>query len=285
MDLHVLDRGRIHADLNFALDGEVAAVHSNQDPDLEYDEFAVWNLLIDHPEATILWDTGSHPEAADGYWPTPMYEAFAHPDADERDLETALGDVGYAVDDIDCVVQSHLHLDHAGGLYHFDGTDVPVYVHRRELEHAYLSAKTPAGGNAYVAEDFEHDIDWRVIERDRYHLLDGVELLHLPGHTPGLLGALVEREGRSEARPSEDRAGRNDPRGKREDAENVLIAGDVAFLEANYEEGRSMGASLLFDSKANEASLDFLRDLERRYDARVLYGHDLEQFERLQSDL
>ena len=263
MDVHVLDRGRIHADLNFALDGEVAAVRSDRNPDLEYAEFAVWNLLIDHPEATVLWDTGSHPEAADGHWPAPLYEAFAHPDADERDLETALGDVGYGVDDVDLVVQSHLHLDHAGGLYHFDGTDVPVVVHRRELEHAYLSARSSAGDDAYVAADFDHDLNWRVVERDRRHLLEGVELLHLPGHTPGLLGALVERE----------------------DAENVLVAGDVAFLAANYEERRSMGASLLYDSRANEASLDLLRDLERRYDARVLYGHDLEQFERIRDGL
>ena len=285
MELHVLDRGRIHADLNFALDGEVAAVRSDRDPDLEYAEFAVWNLLIDHPEATVLWDTGSHPEAGDGHWPAPLYEAFAHPDAAERDLETALDDVGYAVDDVDAVVQSHLHLDHAGGLYHFGGTDVPVYVHRRELEHAYLSAKSTAGDDAYVAADFDRDLDWRVVEQNRYHLLDGVELLHLPGHTPGLLGALIEREGRSGGRPSERRAGRHDPRGKRDDAENVLVAGDVAFLEANYEDRRSMGASLLYDSKANEASLDFLEDLERRYDARVLYGHDLEQFERIRDGL
>jgi N-acyl homoserine lactone hydrolase len=263
MDIHVLDRGRIHADVNYALDGEVAATHSDRTPDLKYEAFAVWNLLVDHPEGTVLWDTGSHPDAADGYWPDPLYEAFAHPDAGDRDLETAIDDVGYSLDDIDCVVQSHLHLDHAGGLYHFDGTDVPVYVHRRELEFAYLSAKSPAGGNAYLASDFDHDLAWEVIDQSRYQLLDGIELLHVPGHTPGSLGALIQRE----------------------NAENVLIAGDVAFLEANYEAGRSMGASLLTDSRACEESRRFLQDLERRHDARVIYGHDPDQFERIRGGL
>jgi N-acyl homoserine lactone hydrolase len=263
MDIHVLDRGSIHADVNFALDGEVAATHSDRNPGLKYEEFAVWNLLIDHPEATVLWDTGSHPDAADGYWPGPLYEAFAHPDAGDRDLETALDDVGYSLDDIDCVVQSHLHLDHAGGLYHFDGTDVPVYVHRRELEFAYLSAKSPAGGDAYLASDFDHDIAWEVIDQSRYQLLNGIELLHVPGHTPGSLGALIRREG----------------------DENVIVAGDVAFLEANYEEGRSMGASLLTDSRAWGESRRFLQDLERRHDARVIYGHDPDQFERIRGGL
>lgn len=257
MDLTLLDRGTIHADRNFALDGEVVATHSNQSPTLEYGAYAVWNLVIDHPEATILWDTGSHPEAAEGYWPPPLFEAFAHTDAAERDLETALETAGYEVEDIDIVVQSHLHLDHAGGLSHFAGTDVPVYVHRRELAFAYLSAKSPAGGDAYLAADFDHDLNWQVIEDD-YQLVPEIELLHLPGHTPGLLGAHIDREVR-----------------------DLLIAGDVAFLAENYEADREMGASLVYDSHAQAESLRKLRARERRTGARVLYGHDPEQFEEL----
>lgn len=33
----------------------------------------------------------------------------------------------------------HLHLDHAGGLENFAGTDVPIYVHEAELKHAFYS--------------------------------------------------------------------------------------------------------------------------------------------------
>jgi len=68
-------------------------------------------------------------------------------------------------------------------------------------------------------------------------MLDGVELLHVPGHTPGLLGAHLARDA----------------------AEEVLVAGDAAFLEANYEPGRSMGASLLSDPRAAEKSVVFLQ--------------------------
>lgn len=257
MDLHLIDRGRLHADRNVALDGAVLAGHETPDPALSYDEYVVWNLLIDHPEATVLWDTGSHPAAAEGHWPAALFDAFAHVDADERDLATALDDVGYAVADVDMIVQSHLHLDHAGGLATFAGTDVPVYVHCRELEYAYRSAKTDSGDDAYLAADFDHDLCWRLVHGDR-QLLPGVELLELPGHTPGLLGAHVETEPR-----------------------DLLVAGDQAFVAANYEEGRSMAASLLADSRAWEQSRRKLRERERRTDARVLYGHDLQQFERL----
>lgn len=260
MELHLLDRGSIHADLNFALDAEIAAVKSDQSPDLIYDKYAVWNLLIDHPDGTILWDTGSHPEAATR-WPAPLYEAFAHVDADEHDLETALGEVGYGIEDIDVVVQSHLHLDHAGGLYHFEGTDVPVYVHRRELEHAYLSAKSSAGDDAYLASDFDRDLNWQVVHGDR-QLVAGIELLHLPGHTPGLLGAHIEREDG-----------------------DILIAGDEAFLAENYEQGREMGSSLVYDSRGWAESRRKLEDRERRTDATVIYGHDPDQFEALYGSL
>jgi glyoxylase-like metal-dependent hydrolase (beta-lactamase superfamily II) len=252
----LLDRGRIEADLNFVLDGHVVATANDPNPDLDYGEFAVWNLVVDHPEATVLWDTGSHPEAGEGYWPAPLYGAFAHVDAAERDLETALSEAGYTLSDIDAVVMSHLHLDHAGGLYHFEGTDVPVYVHRRELEFAYLSAKTDVGSVAYWAPDFDRDLNWRVVEGDR-QLYEGFDLLHLPGHTPGLLGATIE-------------AG----------DETVLVAGDEAYMEANYEAGQSMAASLLWDNRAWAESLERLRDVERRTGADVVLGHDPAMIER-----
>lgn len=33
-------------------------------------------------------------------------------------------------------------IDHAGGLENFKGTDVPIYVHEKELKHAYYSVAT-----------------------------------------------------------------------------------------------------------------------------------------------
>ena len=41
-----------------------------------------------------------------------------------------------------------------------------------------------AGGDAYSASDVDRDVDWLVVEQSCQHLLDGVELLHLPGTHP-----------------------------------------------------------------------------------------------------
>ncbi|WP_435195254.1 N-acyl homoserine lactonase family protein [Natronomonas sp. EA1] len=253
--VHLIDRGRIHADANFVLDGSTVAVASAQNPELEYAEFLVWNLVIDHPEATVLWDTGSHHAAGDGYWPAPLFEAFAHVDADEHRLDDDLERAGYSLGDIDAVVTSHLHLDHAGGLHHFAGTDVPVYVHEEELKFAYYSAKTEEGSVAYFAPDFDHGLHWEIVHGDR-QLLPGVDLLHLPGHTPGLLGARIE-------------AG----------DDTLLVAGDEAYWRENYENEQSMAASLLYDNRAWFESLQRVKELERESGADVLCGHDLRQLE------
>jgi len=252
-----LDRGRVHADRNFVVDGHSVATASDRDPDHDYEAYVVWNLVIDTPELTVLWDTGSHPEAGDGYWPVPLYEAFAHVDAADHPLPGDLDRAGYALDDIDAVVMSHLHLDHAGGLHQFAGTDVPVYVHRDELPFAYYSAATDEGSIAYLQSDFDRELNWQIVHGDSYHLTEGVELLHLPGHTPGLMGALVDRPG--------------DP---------LLVVGDEAYVAANYE-GAPMATSLIWDTQAWRASLSRSRDIQRETGADVLLGHDLDRFQEL----
>jgi glyoxylase-like metal-dependent hydrolase (beta-lactamase superfamily II) len=253
----VVDRGTITADTNAILDGFVTATASEPNPDLVRGEGVVYNLVLDHPEATVLWDTGSHPDAADGHWPTALYEAFTH--ENPRPIEADLDAVGYSVDDVDLVIQSHLHLDHAGGLYAFDGTDVPVVVHEAELKHAYYSAVTdePDADEAYLTGDFDHDLNWRVVHGHRHTLFEGLELHHLPGHTAGLLGVFLDRE------------------------EPVLAAGDQAYVGANYEAGRSMGASLLHSTRDWHESTERCKEIERRTGARVLYGHDADQIEAL----
>ncbi|WP_049926375.1 N-acyl homoserine lactonase family protein [Halopiger goleimassiliensis] len=254
-----IDRGTITTDVNNILEGFVQGTADDPNPDLVMGDGPVYNLVIDHPEATILWDTGSHPEADAGHWPADLYSAFEHTDL--RPLEDDLADAGYAVDDVDAVLQTHLHLDHAGGLYAFAGTDTPIYVHERELKYAYYSAKTDAGSTAYVAADFDLDLEWRIVHGDREYLYEDLELLHLPGHTPGLLGVRLDLE----------------------DAGTVVLAGDLAYSRANYDEEHPMGGGLLWSKRHWYESLRQVKDLERRTDALVTCGHDAGDFERLEA--
>ena len=223
----------------------------------------VYNLVIDHPPATILRDTDSHPAAGDGHWPAEVYAAFEHYDAADHPLDEALAELGYSVDDIDAIVQSHLHLDHAGGLHHFAGTDVPIYVHEEELQFAYYSAKPDDGSDACVAGDFDHDLNWQVIHGDDGPLFEGIEYLYLPGHTPGLIGIQLALD----------------------DPETVLVGGDLAYMRTNYDDELPLGAGLLWSKRHWVGSVREVKAREHRQDATVIRGHAVEDFKRLRKGL
>lgn len=256
IEITVVDRGRLTCDWNFLVEGHTMATADEPDPSPQYDEIPVWNLIVDHPEATILWDTGVHHRANDGYWAEPMFQTFAAHDADEHRLDDDLEQVGYTVDGIDVVVQGHLHSDHAGGLHHFDGTDTPVYVHEAELKFAYFSEKTRHGSHGYELKDFDHDLNWRVLTQEREHHFEGIEFVHLPGHTPGLVGMVVEVGD-----------------------ESVIFTNDQVYVETNYEYEVPLGAGLVWNRQHWLESLHRVKDMARRRDATVVFGHDPEQFE------
>jgi glyoxylase-like metal-dependent hydrolase (beta-lactamase superfamily II) len=257
-----LDRGTIRMDENFVREHATVGTAAEPNPATERLAGPVYNLVIDHPAATILWDTGSHPAAGDGHWPAGVYAAFEHADAAERDLPTALDDAGYDLADIDCVIASHLHFDHAGGLHNFAGTDTPIYVHEAELKHAYYAAKTGADGG-YLAGDFDHDLHWQVVHRDRETHFADTEFLHLPGHSPGLLGVRLDIDGYGTA----------------------LLIGDQADVRENFEDERPMGGGLLWSKRDWYDSLRRVKDLQRRTDAAVFCGHDPGDADRLREGL
>jgi glyoxylase-like metal-dependent hydrolase (beta-lactamase superfamily II) len=259
----VVDRGSLRTDVNHIIENFSVGTATEPNPDTMMGEGPVYNLVIDHPEATVLWDTGSHPEAGDGHWPSALYDAFEHYDAADHALPDALDDAGYAIDDIDAVVQTHLHLDHAGGLHNFAGTDVPIYVHEAELKYAYYSTETDEGSTAYVRGDFDHDLHWSVVHRDRTELFTDLELLHLPGHTPGLLGTKLDLDGFGTA----------------------LFTGDEAYTRANFHDEQPMGGSLMWSKRDWFDSLQFLKDLQRRSDAAVFCGHDSDDVDRMREEL
>lgn len=275
--VHLIERGHVRADAGHVVEGFSMATASDPEPEPTRGAGPVYNLVIDHPEGTILWDTGSHPEAGNGHWPGSLYDRFEHHDADEHRLDDQLEAAGFGIEDVDAVIATHLHMDHAGGLYHFAGTDVPVYVHEEEIKQAYYAAKTDEFRSPYVAADFDHDLDWQVVYGRREQHFSDLEFLHLPGHTPGLLGVLLHLDS--------DASGEGDGSGDSGDQESHLFVGDQADARVNYDHGAPLGPLLLWDRPAWFESLHWLYDLERRHDASVYCGHDADDVERLRGGL
>ena len=102
----------------------------------------VVGFLIQLTEGLILFETGAGPNYPD-VWGAPLNDLFARVEyTEDQELDKAIEKTGHSIKDVKCVIMGHLHLDHAGGLEYFKGTDVPIWVHEIELKHAFYSVLT-----------------------------------------------------------------------------------------------------------------------------------------------
>lgn len=167
----------------------------------EGERMPVYVHVIEHPDGRVLVDTGM----------TELHPAVADMDPRLTSLDTQ-GRVD--LDDIDLVVNTHLHFDHCGGNHLFSGR--PVYVQHTELDDAHTQENytirewVDAGSPQYVAVDGEHE------------LLPGVRLLPALGHTRGSQVVVVDT-----------------------DAGPVVIAGDTAVFHGELDEPSTEGQRLV----------------------------------------
>lgn len=135
-------------------------------------------FLIKGAPKTILFDTGSWAALMAKYWPGKG--------VDYQTFEEGLAGEGLTPDDIDIIVQSHLHHDHVGNTSKCRNAE--VYV--QEEEWAFCKAPHPLHAQYYPPELYK---GWklRLIKGDKV-LFPGIEILHTPGHTPGTQSLAVQ---------------------------------------------------------------------------------------------
>lgn len=166
----------------------------------------VWPLncyavLIQHPVlGNILYDTGID-DSWEYRWPHNL--ASGYPVHRSWSLKEKLQELCLYPDDIDLLIISHLHFDHAGNLRLFRGTKAGqgVLIQEAEARHAFMRANIfdPARieyrGDGYVRHEFNglDGISFELVNGD-HKLADDLELLLLPGHTPGTMGLVVRTE-------------------------------------------------------------------------------------------
>jgi glyoxylase-like metal-dependent hydrolase (beta-lactamase superfamily II) len=115
-------------------------------------------------------------------------------------LEGSLRSAGYTPEEIDIVLITHLHSDHVGGLTTQDGKRVfpnaDVYVAKAESDF-WLSTEIAAKAPKDVQPFFQsaRAIAAPYIKAGKWHtfngsetIVDGMQLVPLPGHTPGHTG-------------------------------------------------------------------------------------------------
>ncbi len=110
----------------------------------------------------------------------------------EKGIREALGKVGVKPEDIDTLILTHLHFDHVATatLFHNAG----IYVQKKEWKSAfdpplhYRLTYDPA-----LFQPLEN-MDLRLVKGDK-EIVEGIELVLLPGHTKGLQGVAIETAG------------------------------------------------------------------------------------------
>jgi len=157
-------------------------------------------LLIETNLGLVLIDTGLGIQ--DYLHPTKGMNFFLKMMRSPRDVrETALQQIqrlGYKPEDLHHIIQTHLHIDHAGGLRDFP--HAKVHVHKSEYEHIMSHF-----GWEYRSEHWAHNPDWLLHEPtgEKWYEFDATQLggfepeiwlVPLTGHTPGHSAVAVKRD-------------------------------------------------------------------------------------------
>jgi N-acyl homoserine lactone hydrolase len=181
---------------------------------------------------------------------SPQRAARHHPPLVQDEAQTltaALAAAGYTVADITAVLVSHLHWDHIGGLP--EVPDVPVVVQGAELRAAVLPVASQRAqyeiGQRGLRPVWTDALDRIEAVEGRCRIREGVDLVPLPGHTPGSQGVLVATA-----------------------AGGHLIAGDAIPLADNW--ARRIPNGIHSDLGAYDETFATIAAL----DAEVLPGHD-----------
>ena len=108
--------------------------------------------------------------------------------SDDEYLDSRLKQLGLAPGDIDYVVLSHLHFDHAGNVQLFKETNARLVCSAKEKEWAF-GFDGPFNG-AHLKADYE-GLDFETVDGDA-EFLPGVSFIQTPGHTPGSMSMRVD---------------------------------------------------------------------------------------------
>jgi glyoxylase-like metal-dependent hydrolase (beta-lactamase superfamily II) len=155
-------------------------------------------LVIRTGDHTILIDTG-----AGSKLPEKTRRIFAN----EERLLSNLADAGFAPDDFDIVINTHLHFDHCGWntVVRADGTLVPTfpraryYCQRGELAHAHQQHERDRV--SYLTGNYDP-----LVASGRVTLLDGdapivpgIRVQLFPGHTEHHQAVIIESQNKTAA--------------------------------------------------------------------------------------
>jgi N-acyl homoserine lactone hydrolase len=212
-------------------------------------------VLVETEGGRLLWDTACPRDWEDRWGPTGLQDFFPYDNVSEEEyFDSRLNALGVGLDQIDYVVLSHLHFDHAGNVRMFDKTDAKLVCNAKEKEFAFNYAGDFNG--AHLKTDYL-GLDFETVEGDT-EILPGVTLIHTPGHTVGTMSMRVDLP----------------------DSGTMIFTSDAVYM------GESWGppttpAAIVNNLESFYASVEKLRGIQEQTNATMVFGHDAEQIKQL----
>ncbi len=263
MKMYIQNHGHFENDVELNLSFAHIATVDNKHPSIEWEtNVPSLTVLIEHPDVGwILYDTTSHPNNLKGHWPERLRKLCPHYLKPEDTLEAKLKEHHLSPQDIDILVLSHLHIDHAGNLFLFSNTKAGknVYVHTTELREALFMTHVGLERNVgpYVADDFDiPGIIFNPVD-ENFQLAEGIEIITLEGDAPGILGMIVHLE----------------------NSGVFIFPSDALKAKKNYGPPPRL-PGMVYDSLGFYRSVKKITNLQKKYNAKIVFGHDGEQLKQ-----
>lgn len=254
MKLHFLSTGIMECDHTWLLlqpGNTIKDRHHKNDP-AAWGECPTHAILIETDEGKILWDTGVPRDWESRWAPTGFQDFFPVQDDPEGPgfLDSALANLELTPDDIDILVLSHLHFDHAANAKMFDNGKTRIIAQSDEIE----GVKTIDGlfKGAHLVSDFD-GLNIEAVHGDQ-EIVPGVSVIFTPGHTWGTMSLKVDLP--------------NDG--------TKIFTSDAVYMGASWGPP-AIGAGIVWDSVGWLESVEKLRRIQEETGADVIFGHDAEQ--------
>jgi 4-pyridoxolactonase len=240
MKVYLLDNGTLMLDKSF--------VTWNHNQGIEF-RFPVYAIFIDHPEGKIMLDTGFDKEWVDRKLP------FEKPtQTPDQTIEAQLAKIGVKPEEIDIVVNSHLHFDHCSGNKLFP--QAKFIFSKSELRHSFVPDPWERlGYDPDLVNIPGMKMELLDIGESEYEIASGVSAILTPGHSSGHLSFIV--------RPGDGH-------------QPLVFPMDVAWTRHNLEAKVMMG--LHSDPEDLLRSMQKIENLAKRIGGKIFISHDPEEY-------
>jgi glyoxylase-like metal-dependent hydrolase (beta-lactamase superfamily II) len=253
----ILPCGAMTADLTWLLlkPGRSISDRSSKNNPAPWVDVPTHCVLVETDEGRILWDTSCPRDWEERWGPTGLQEFFPYDKVSESEyLDSRLNQVGVGLDQIDTVILSHLHFDHAGNANMFKGTNAKLVCHEKEREFAFGFEGLFTG--AHLKTDYE-ELTFETVSGDT-EIAPGVTLIETPGHTVGTMSMRVDLP----------------------DSGTMIFTSDAVYM------GESWGppttpAAIVNNLEDFYRSVEKLRGIQEQTNATMVFGHDADQINQL----